>query len=182
MLTIRMQRTGRSGHAQYRVIVQDSRFTPTSGRVVAYLGSYNPHTKEATLDGEKTSKYLSNGAQPSERVVRLLKAQGIKTPEWVTEPANKERSIRNVEKLRRNRPAEPVAEEAPAAAAAEEVSSPETSETPADTAPVAEVTAEETETAAETPEPTSEHTTAEASAEEPAEPVEESTDSAAESK
>ena len=35
MLAIRMQRTGRKGHAQFRVIVQESRRTPTSGNVVA---------------------------------------------------------------------------------------------------------------------------------------------------
>jgi hypothetical protein len=35
MLAIRMQRTGRKGHAMFRVVVQDSRLTPSSGRVVA---------------------------------------------------------------------------------------------------------------------------------------------------
>jgi small subunit ribosomal protein S16 len=65
VLAIRMQRTGRSGHPQFRVIVQDSRFSPSGGRVVAYLGNYNPHTKEAKLDSEKTSMYLQNGAHPT---------------------------------------------------------------------------------------------------------------------
>jgi small subunit ribosomal protein S16 len=110
MLAIRMQRTGRSGHAQYRVIVQDSRFSPTSGRVVAFLGSYNPHTKVTNLDKEKATAYLSNGAQPSERVIKLLVAEGVKLPIWVEKPAKKEKSIRNLEKLRRNRPAEPAKE------------------------------------------------------------------------
>jgi small subunit ribosomal protein S16 len=40
-----MQRTGRRGHAMFRVIVQDSHRSPTSGKVVAFLGSYDPHTK-----------------------------------------------------------------------------------------------------------------------------------------
>ena len=44
MLAIRMQRTGRKGHAMFRVVVQESRLTPTSGRVVAMLGSYDPHS------------------------------------------------------------------------------------------------------------------------------------------
>ena len=70
MLVIRMQRTGRKGHAQFRVVVQDSRRTPTSGRVVAALGHYNPHTKETSLNKEKATQYLNNGAQPSDRVIR----------------------------------------------------------------------------------------------------------------
>lgn len=112
MLAIRMQRTGRKGHAQFRVVVQDSRRTPTSGRIVALLGNFNPHTKEAKIDKEKAEYYLKNGAQPSDRVVRLLKAEGVKLPSWVKVTSSKERSIRNIEKLRKNRPAEEVQEEA----------------------------------------------------------------------
>ncbi len=106
MLAIRMQRTGRKGHAQFRMVVQDSRRTPTSGRVVANLGSYNPHTKQANFDVEKATAYLSNGAQPSDRVVYLLKKEGVKIPAWVKDRTSKERSIKNIEKLRKNRPAE----------------------------------------------------------------------------
>lgn len=126
MLVIRMQRTGRKGHAQFRVVVQDSRRTPTSGRVVATLGSYNPHAKTTTLDTEKAVKFLTNGAQPSDRVARLLKAQGVELPSWVKLPAgDKTRAIRNSDKLRKNRPVEePAAEvaepEAEAPAATEE--------------------------------------------------------------
>ena len=77
MLAIRMQRTGRKGHAMYRVIVQDSHRQPTSGKVVAILGSYDPHTKESTLDKEKAATFLKNGAQPSDRVVKLLQAEKV---------------------------------------------------------------------------------------------------------
>jgi small subunit ribosomal protein S16 len=120
-----MQRTGRKGHAQFRVVVQDSRRTPTSGRVVAQLGSLNPHTKEAILDKEKAELYLKNGAQPSPRVIRLLKSQGVKLPDWVEVPADKKRAIRNTEKLRRNRPAEEKAEEVKEAPEAEATPAPE---------------------------------------------------------
>lgn len=136
MLVIRMQRTGRKGHAQFRVVVQDSRRTPTSGNIVAALGSYNPHTKTTTLDKEKAATFLSNGAQPSDRVARLLKSEGVELPKWVKLPDNKTRAIRNTEKLRRNRPAEEVAEEAPAAEA----------EAPAEEAPVEEAAAADGET------------------------------------
>lgn len=116
MLAIRMQRTGRKGHAQFRVVVQESRVTPTSGRVVANLGSYDPHTKETTLVKDKAEFYLSNGAQPSDRVVRLFQAQGVTIPAWVKVPTQKTGAIKNGEKLRRNQPKqEAVSEEAPAA-------------------------------------------------------------------
>lgn len=105
MLAIRMQRTGRRGHAQFRLVVQDSRFSPTSGRVVAYLGNYDPHTKTANFDKEKAAKYLGNGARPSDRVAGLLKKEGVKLPSWVRVSAPHKRPIRHPEKLRRNRPA-----------------------------------------------------------------------------
>jgi small subunit ribosomal protein S16 len=117
MLVIRMQRTGRKGHAQFRVVVQDSRRTPTSGKVVALLGNYNPHTKVAQLDKEKAAAYMNNGAQPSDRVARLLQAEGIELPKWVKLVANKERAVRNAEKRRSTTPKEEIVEEAPAAEA-----------------------------------------------------------------
>src|SRR4051812_7778803 len=118
MLAIRMQRTGRKGHAMYRVIVQDSRLTPTSGKVVAQVGSYDPHTKTITLDKDKAATYLSNGAQPSVRVARLLKSEGVALPAWVKLPTDKARPIRNADKRRSTRPPEPESEE-PAAEATE---------------------------------------------------------------
>jgi|SRR5579862_3446045 len=118
MLAIRMQRTGRSGHAQFRVIVQDSHRHPTRGKIVAYIGSYNPHTKTAEIDKELASRYLGNGAQPSDRVAKLLKDQGVKLPDWVSLSTPKKRSVRNPDKRRSTRPAEA---EAPVVAAEEAV-------------------------------------------------------------
>ena len=117
MLVIRLQRTGRKGHAQFRIVVQDSRRTPTSGKIVAQLGTYNPHSKEVKLDTEKAQTYLSNGAQPSERVVFILSKEGVNMPAWVKLPAKQTGKIRHAEKLRRNQPKEeaPAAEEAAAA-------------------------------------------------------------------
>ncbi len=126
MLAIRMQRTGRKGHAMFRVVVQESRLTPSSGRVVANLGSYDPHTKQTTLVKDKAAYYLSNGAQPSDRVARLLKKEGVKLPAWVKLEADKARKLRNPEKLRKNKPAEEKAAEAPTA----EVVAEATAETP----------------------------------------------------
>jgi small subunit ribosomal protein S16 len=116
MLVIRMQRTGRKGHAMFRVVVQDSRRTPTSGKVVASLGSYDPHAKSVILNKEKAQFYLDHGAQPSDRVALLLKAEGVKLPKWVGLSGKKEGSIRNPDKRRSTRPPEPEApaEETPA--------------------------------------------------------------------
>lgn len=121
MLAIRMQRTGRKGHAMFRIVVQDSRLTPTSGRVVAQLGSYDPHAKTNTLNKEKAEYYLSNGAQPSPRVVRLLQSEGVVLPSWVKQAQPKTGAIRNAEKLRKNQPKEEAApaEEKPAEASEE---------------------------------------------------------------
>lgn len=132
MLAIRMQRTGRKGYPTYRVIVQEAHRQPTSGRVVASIGSYNPHTKESTLDKEKAEYYLKNGAQPSDRVVRLLQAEKVALPAWVSAADNtKQKSIKNAEKLRKNRPAEEAASEEPAA---EETPAPEADAAPAEEA------------------------------------------------
>lgn len=126
MLVIRLQRTGRKGHAQFRVVVQDSRRTPSSGRVVALLGSYNPHTKEAQLNKELAAKYLGNGAQPSDRVVRLFQAEKITLPTWVKVTAPKQSKLRNPEKLRRNQPKEKAPVEEPAEAESVEAAPEET--------------------------------------------------------
>jgi small subunit ribosomal protein S16 len=107
MLAIRLQRIGRKGYPVYRLAVQEAQRHPSSGRVVAYVGSYNPHTKEATIQAEEAQKYLDNGAQPTPRVVKLLKDAGVKLPKWVKEVAtDKQKAIRNAEKLRKNQPKE----------------------------------------------------------------------------
>lgn len=112
MLAIRLQRLGRKGYPVYRLAVQEAHRHPSSGRVVAYVGSYNPHTKEVSLQVEAAQKYLDNGAQPSPRVVKLLKENGVKLPKWVKEPtAAKQKAIKNVEKLRKNQPKEEATEE-----------------------------------------------------------------------
>lgn len=129
MLAIRLQRLGRKAYPVYRVAVQEAQRHPSSGRVVAYVGSYNPHTKEAKLDTEKVEFYLKNGAQPTPRVVKLLAEQKVKLPEWVKQHAGtKQSSVKNAEKLRKHQPKEEVVEEVAEAPAAEEAPA----ETPAE--------------------------------------------------
>jgi small subunit ribosomal protein S16 len=157
-----MQRTGRKGHAMFRVVVQDSRRTPTSGKIVAFLGNYDPHTKNVNLDKEKAKFYLEHGAQPSDRVVRLLTSEGLDMPKWVKSATVLKREVRNPEKRRSTRPDEPAEpEEAPA----------ENAEAPAEEAPAeeapAEAPADNAEVAAET-EPAEEAAAEEATEEEKA--------------
>lgn len=118
MLAIRMQRTGRSGRAHFRVVVQDARRTPTSGKIVALLGSYDPHAKILSLDKEKAAFYLEHGAQPSSRTARILSTEGVKLPKWMAVGAEKQGKLRNSEKLRRNQPKAEAAAPVPADEAA----------------------------------------------------------------
>lgn len=112
MLAIRLQRVGRKGHAMYRLAVQEAQRHPSSGRVVAYIGTYDPHTKATKVQVELAQKYLDNGAQPSPRVVKLLSDAGVKLPKWVkVADVTKTKAIRNADKLRKNRPQEEVVEE-----------------------------------------------------------------------
>jgi small subunit ribosomal protein S16 len=172
MLAMRLQRTGRSGHSQFRLIVQDSRFSPKRGRVSAYLGNYDPHTKELKFDSEKVTQYLQNGAQPSDRVARLLQKEGVKLPTWVKLDEPRERTTRNPDKRRSTRPAgaeapapaEPVAEETPSTEA-------ETSEISVEESTAPETEAEETPEEAAAEEPTAPEAPIEPAAE--AKPAEE---------
>lgn len=119
MLAIRLQRVGRKGYPAYRVAVQEAQRHPTSGRVVAYVGNYNPHTKAVKFDKEKIELYLKNGAQPSPRVVKLMSEQKISLPDWVVKQGKKDKKLRNPDKLRKNQPAKPADE--PAAEAETEI-------------------------------------------------------------
>jgi small subunit ribosomal protein S16 len=109
MLAIRLQRTGRKGLAHYRMIVQEAQKSPKSEKVVDRIGHYNPHTKELVIDKEKAEVYLKNGAQPSDKVARLLKSEKVNLPVWVQLDTPQKRKTKNIEKLRKNRPAEPKA-------------------------------------------------------------------------
>lgn len=117
MLTLRLQRTGRKKLAHYRLIAQEHSRSPKSGRVVEFLGSFNPYKKELIFEKEKVEKHLKNGAQPSNKVAKLLKDNGVKLPSWVTITQRKEHKK------------EEVKEEPKVAEASEEVSVPDATTT-----------------------------------------------------
>jgi small subunit ribosomal protein S16 len=76
---IRLTRVGARNNPIWRVVAADQR-SPRDGRFIEVLGHYNPQTDPSTIriDEERTRKWLAQGAQPSDTVKKLLKAQGIK--------------------------------------------------------------------------------------------------------
>ena len=75
---IRLARVGATKQPAYRVVVIDSR-SPRDGRALEIIGHYNPRTEpiELQIDAEKASRWLSQGARPSDTVERLLRRAGI---------------------------------------------------------------------------------------------------------
>jgi small subunit ribosomal protein S16 len=74
---LRLTRIGKTKQPQYRIVASDSR-SPRDGRFIEILGHYNPRTEPSTLtvDNDKAVKWLSQGAQPTERVKKLLQISG----------------------------------------------------------------------------------------------------------
>src|SRR4051812_42277000 len=82
MLVIRLARGGRAKYPTYRIVAAESSRAAT-GKFVEILGHYNPHTKELVIKKEETQKRLTNGAQPSNTVIKLLQREKIDLPAWV---------------------------------------------------------------------------------------------------
>ena len=78
MVKIRLRRQGAKKNPSYRVIVADER-SPRDGKFIEELGYYNPLTDPADIkiDAEKATKWISNGAQPTDTVRALLKKSEI---------------------------------------------------------------------------------------------------------
>jgi small subunit ribosomal protein S16 len=82
LLVIRLARTGRAKYPTYRIVAAESARAAT-GKFVAVLGHYNPHTKELVIKRDEVQKHLGNGAQPSNTVVKLLMREKFELPAWV---------------------------------------------------------------------------------------------------
>ena len=78
MVRIRLRRTGKKKQASYRVVVADSE-SPRDGRFIENIGVYNPRTEPPTVEiqADRALYWLSQGAQPSDPVTRLLHKEGI---------------------------------------------------------------------------------------------------------
>ncbi|HNJ98353.1 MAG TPA: 30S ribosomal protein S16 [Ilumatobacteraceae bacterium] len=74
---LRLTRVGKTKQPQYRIVAADSR-SPRDGRFIQIVGTYNPRTEPSTLnvDNAKAVKWLMDGAQPTERVKKLLEISG----------------------------------------------------------------------------------------------------------
>ena len=77
MLKIRMQRTGRINMPTYRIVVIEHARSPKAGNFLEKLGSYNPKTKERSLNTERIKYWLSVGAQASGTMHNMLISAGI---------------------------------------------------------------------------------------------------------
>jgi small subunit ribosomal protein S16 len=74
---LRLLRAGKTKQPTYRLVASDAR-SPRDGRFIEILGHYNPRTEPSTLvvDNAKAVKWLKDGAQPTERVQKLLEVSG----------------------------------------------------------------------------------------------------------
>ncbi len=74
---LRLMRMGKKKQPTYRVVAADAR-SPRDGRFIEIVGTYNPRTEpsDIKIDNAKAVRWLRNGAQPTERVVKLLKVSG----------------------------------------------------------------------------------------------------------
>ena len=75
---IRLTRMGKKKNPFYRIVVADER-TRRDGAPIEEIGYYDPMTNPATvkIDAEKATKWLNNGAQPTDTVRALLKKNEI---------------------------------------------------------------------------------------------------------
>ena len=74
---LRLVRVGKTKQPSYRVVAADAR-SPRDGRFIEILGQYNPRSEPSvvTIDNDKALKWLRQGAQPTERVQKLLEISG----------------------------------------------------------------------------------------------------------
>ncbi|MBL8776181.1 MAG: 30S ribosomal protein S16 [Acidimicrobiales bacterium] len=74
---LRLMRMGKKKQPTYRIVAADSR-SPRNGRFIEIVGTYDPRPdpSDITIDNEKAVSWLRKGAQPTERVEKLLKVTG----------------------------------------------------------------------------------------------------------
>jgi small subunit ribosomal protein S16 len=74
---LRLTRVGKTKQPQYRIVAADSR-SPRDGRFIEILGQYNPREDPSlvNVDNDRVVQWLGQGAQPTERVRKLLEISG----------------------------------------------------------------------------------------------------------
>ena len=168
-LKIRLSRAGAKKRPFYRIVVADSR-SPRDGRYIEKIGTYDPllprdSAQRVNLEVERAKHWLSQGAQPTDRVLRFLDAAGLMKREARLNPQKGQPGQKRLDREE----AKQKAEEEKAKAAAEAAAAPP----PSPEEPVAEAPAEEAAAevpAEEAPAETAEAEAAPAEAEQQAEP------------
>ncbi|NPA12533.1 MAG: 30S ribosomal protein S16 [Aquificae bacterium] len=84
MVKIRLSRGGRKKHPVYRMVVMDSR-SPRESKYIDYIGTYDPILKTGNINVEKAKEWISKGAQPTERALKILKQFGLEEQTTKTE-------------------------------------------------------------------------------------------------
>jgi small subunit ribosomal protein S16 len=116
-LKIRLARGGAKKAPYYRVVVADAR-CPRDGRFIEKVGIYNPllptdHDQRIMLNEDRIKHWLSVGAQPTDRLVRVFAAKGL-----VAAPARPNQTKQPLPKAKAQQRAKEAAEAAAAAAEA----------------------------------------------------------------
>ena len=149
-LKIRLARGGAKKRPFYRIVVAEAS-APRDGRYVERVGTYNPmvpkdNDQRLVLKNERITYWLGQGAQPTERVQKMLASAGLTEAPVIREQPKKsapgkKRAEREAAAAEAAAEAEAAAAEAPAdEAPAEEAAA---DEAPADEAPAEEATADE---------------------------------------
>lgn len=123
-LKIRLSRGGAKKRPFYRIVVADAR-SPRDGRFIDRLGTFDPllpqeHEARLKLDGEKAKEWIAKGAQPTDRVLRLLDQAGVAK----REARNNPEKAQPKKKAQERAAAEAARAEKAAAAAAEAAAAP----------------------------------------------------------
>lgn len=156
-LAMRLARGGRKGRPFYRIVVADKRMA-RDGRYIEKLGTYNPllandDEKRLITSDERIKYWLGQGAQPSERVAKLLSKKGlVAAPEIRETPQKSAQSEKTKMRIADKEEKKKAAEEAAKAAAEEAAAAPAEeapAEAPAEAEAAAEAPAEEAAPAAE---------------------------------
>ena len=119
---IRLSRGGSKKHPFYRVVAADQR-APRDGRFIERLGSYNPmlpkeHADRFVVDVERVKYWLSKGAQPTERLEKMLSALGlVNAPATREQPKKSAPKAKALERIKEKEEKAKAAAEAAAAAA-----------------------------------------------------------------
>ena len=74
---LRLMRMGKTKQPTYRVVAADAR-SPRNGRFIEIIGTYEPRQEPSriSVDNDRAVHWLKNGAQPTDRVAKILKISG----------------------------------------------------------------------------------------------------------